>query len=266
MSLVLLDIDGTIIGPDGGVADAIWPVAERVREAGVRLAVCTGRTHAGVALDIARRLDAGAPHIFHNGALVSTADGELLDTAPLGQNVLRKLVGHARRLDATIEFYTTGEVFVDEITPKCARHAEVLEIEPVARDLEQVLAEEEVIRAHWIIEPELLDEALAVELPSCNASSATSPALPSMAFISVTSTEASKGTGARFAAKHVGVDLSEVVGVGDSMSDIPMLEAVGHPFAMADGDPKVCAKFPCVGPLGENGVIEALEYALRRSR
>ncbi|WP_168210659.1 HAD-IIB family hydrolase [Persicimonas caeni] len=266
MSLVLLDIDGTLLGADGGVDAAIWSAAERLRDAGLRLAVCTGRTHSGVALDIARRLDAGAPHIFHNGALVTTADAEpkLLHSAPLGADVLRRLVGHARRLEATIEFYTAGEVYVDRITTECARHAEVLDIAPVERDLEGVLIDEEVIRAHWIIDPALLDQALAVDLPACNASSATSPALPKDAFISVTSAHVSKGTGAVFAAEHLGVDLADVVGVGDSMSDIPMLDAVGHPFAMADGDPQVCERFRTCGPVDQNGVIEALEFALRR--
>lgn len=265
MGLVLLDIDGTLLGADGGVDEAIWPVAEKLRHAGLRLAVCTGRTHSGVALDIARRLDPGAPHIFHNGALLTTADEKpkLLHTVPLGVDILRRLVNHARRLDATIEFYTTGEVYVDRITPECARHADVLEISPVERDLEQVLGEEEVIRAHWIVEPGLLDEAIAVDLPSCNASSATSPALPDSAFISVTSARASKGTGAFLAAEHLNVDLADVVGVGDSMSDIPMLEAVGHPFAMADGDPKVCKLFRTCGPVDKNGVIHALEFAMR---
>jgi Cof subfamily protein (haloacid dehalogenase superfamily) len=257
-----LDIDGTILGPSGGVDDAIWPVVERVRDAGVRLAVCTGRTHAGVALRIARRLDASAPHIFHNGALITTANGELLDSTPLGADVLERLVEHARKLGATIEFYTTGDVFVDEITPECARHAEVLDISPIARDLERVLAQEEVIRAHWILAPDLVAAALDVALPACNASTATSPALPDSAFISVTSADASKGTGAVFAANHLGVDLVDVVGVGDSPSDVPMLEQVGHPFVMADGAPALCERFRVCGPVTENGVIEALEFAL----
>ncbi len=257
MSLILLDLDGTIIGQDGGVAEAIWRAAEKLRARGVRLAVCTGRTHAGVALRIAERLDAEAPHIFHNGALITTATGHVLDTTPLGKAALRRLVAHARRLEVTVEFYTPGDVYVDRITDECARHADVLEISPVERDLDEVVATEEVIRAHWIIDPELIDAALDVDTPHSNTSTATSPALPGLGFISVTHERASKGTGAAFAADYLGVDLADVIGVGDSHSDIPMLERVGHPFVMADGDAELCRRFPTVGAVGDDGVLEA---------
>lgn len=262
MSLILLDLDGTIIGKDGGVSPAVWRAAQKLRAAGVRLAACTGRTHAGVALEIARRLDAEAPHIFHNGALITTASGRVLDTTPVAKPALGRLVERARQMDVTIEFYTPGDVYVDRITPECQWHAETLDIAPVERDLVEVAADEEVIRAHWIIEPDRIDEALAVDTPGCNTSTATSPALPGMGFISVTDAKASKGTGAAFAANYLGVDLRDVVGVGDSHSDIPLLEAVGHPFAMADGAPELCERFPTVGGVDEDGVLEAFERVL----
>jgi Cof subfamily protein (haloacid dehalogenase superfamily) len=264
VSLVLLDIDGTMLGPGGVVDDAIWSVVERLRDAGLRLAVCTGRPHTGVAGDIAERLDASAPHIFHNGALIITADGDLLESHALGKDVLEKLVSHARQLGAIIELYTTGNIFVDEITARCARHAEVLGISPVARDLEDVLENEVVIRAHWMVAHDQVEAALAVDLPACNASSSSSPALPDSTFISVTHADASKGTGAAFAAKHLGVELADVVGVGDSQNDLPMLEVVGHPFVMADCAPELCERFRMCGSVDDNGVIEALEFALRR--
>ncbi len=264
MSLVLLDIDGTLIGPTGRVDDAVWAAASRARGAGVRLAVCTGRTHAGVALEIAERLDADAPHIFHNGALVTTATGHILSSTPVRDQALRALIDHARRLDATLELYTTGEIYVDRITPECAHHAEVLEIEVFERDLDVVLEDEEVIRGHWILTDTPADEALAVDLPDCNASTATSPALPDYSFISVTHVDASKGSAAAFAADHLGVDLADVVGVGDSDSDVPMLERVGHPFAMGDSDPELLERFPNLDGVDAHGVIEALEFARRR--
>ena len=52
--LILLDIDGTLIGSSGTVKDCVWDAADRVREAGVRLAVCTGRPCGGVAQKVAR--------------------------------------------------------------------------------------------------------------------------------------------------------------------------------------------------------------------
>lgn len=264
--LVLLDIDGTLIGPGGDVSKTIWPVAERLRRRGARIAVCTGRTHAGVAMRIAERLDPGAPHVFHNGALVTTTHGEVLHTAPLGAETLVRLKDHARELDATIEFYTPDAIFVDAITPECRVHADVLEIEPVERDLDEVIGAEGVIRAHWIVDAESIDDAVALELPDAQVGVATSPALPDSVFASVTRADSDKGSGARFAAQYLGYDVAEAVAVGDSVGDIPLLEAVGYPFAMGDGHAEVIdGTYPLLGGIDEDGVIEALEFALERT-
>lgn len=263
--LILLDIDGTLIGESGQVADEIWSEVDRLRAAGARMAVCTGRTHEGVALEIARRLDPSAPHIFHNGALVCTAEGEVLDSSPISRGALSTLVSHARGTGKTLELYTTGGIFVDRITPACARHADVLDIEVSERNLRDVLENEQVIRAHWILRPAQFDSALEASrsIEGVNASSATSPALPGSVFISVTDARASKGSGAIFAAEHLGLELGGVIGVGDSDSDVPMLERVGHPFIMGDATADLRERFPCVGPVAEHGLLEALAYADR---
>ena len=43
-SLIALDIDGTLIGPDGRVSSANRRAVARAREAGVRVVLCTGRS------------------------------------------------------------------------------------------------------------------------------------------------------------------------------------------------------------------------------
>jgi hydroxymethylpyrimidine pyrophosphatase-like HAD family hydrolase len=47
--LVILDLDGTMIGQSGQVSQAVWAAVERAREDGIKLALCTGRPNLGVA-------------------------------------------------------------------------------------------------------------------------------------------------------------------------------------------------------------------------
>src|SRR5690606_34529780 len=107
--LVLLDLDGTVIGLDGQVSPEVWEAAARAREAGVRIAVCTGRAACGVALDVAKRLDPDAPHIFHNGALMLAGE-EVLLCEELPAEPLREVVAHARQHTLTVELYTTHDI------------------------------------------------------------------------------------------------------------------------------------------------------------
>ncbi|RDV38202.1 HAD family phosphatase [Bradymonadaceae bacterium TMQ3] len=258
--MVLLDLDGTVIGPDGTVAREVWEAAERAREAGVRIAVCTGRAACGVALEVAQRLDPGAPHIFHNGALMLMGD-EVLHCEELPAGPLRAVVEHARHHTLRVELYTTHDIFVDGICERCAHHAEVLGQKVVERDLMEVLRSERVVRAHWIVAPEDIDRVVALELAGCEVGQASSPALPESLFASVTRRGVSKGSAARRAALRLGVDLRRTMAVGDSPGDLPMLDVVGLPRVMADGHPELVARYASVPGVDAHGAVRALEEA-----
>ena len=42
--LICLDVDGTLVGSSGEVPDEVWRATDALRERGVRLAVCSGRS------------------------------------------------------------------------------------------------------------------------------------------------------------------------------------------------------------------------------
>ena len=55
-----------IVGASGIVHPKVWAAVERAQEAGIRLALCSGRAAFGVALEYARRLDPSGWHMFQN--------------------------------------------------------------------------------------------------------------------------------------------------------------------------------------------------------
>jgi hypothetical protein len=261
-TIAFLDIDGTLIGSSGGVSEPVWRAAEQVRRAGGRLAICTGRPFGGVAGAIAERLDPDAPHIVMNGALVRTTT-EILFTRGLDAATIAPMIEASRRWGATLELYTPERHYVDEITPECARHAEILEIEPTAEDLEAVAEREEIMKTHWIIPHAMVDRALGLDLPACEAEVANSPTMPDVSFISVTRRGVDKGMAARQAVRRLDTSLQQAWGVGDSESDRPMLEAVGHPFVMANGIEQLRGTYPTVGEVDADGVLEVFERMRR---
>ena len=69
-----------------------------------------------------------------------------------------------------------------------------------------------------------------------------------------------KGKGIRIAAEAMGFDLSDTIGVGDSMNDIEMIETVGYSVCMGDGSPTLKAKSDYVcPPLEPDGLAAAFE-------
>ena len=100
--LAILDLDGTLIGASGQVDACVWEAAARARDAGVRLALCTGRPGFGAAARIARRIDPDTPHIFQNGAQVTYLDGDTLQVSGLRERAVKALVRAARELSAAL--------------------------------------------------------------------------------------------------------------------------------------------------------------------
>lgn len=261
--LVVLDLDGTVIGSDGQVRQCVWEAAARACEAGVKVAVCTGRPAFGVALRIAERLGPDNPHVFQSGAHVGYPDGRTIQVTALREADVRALIATARSEGAVLELYTPSELFVERRTTLSERHAKLLGVTAIVRDLEDVAAREPVVRAQWVA-PLGEHEALLEGIPEgITAATATSPALPGIAFVNMTRAGTSKASALAALAKHLRVPLKDVMAVGDSENDVPMLDIVGHPRVVANGAPAVLARYERVVPsVEECGAAEALDEAI----
>jgi Cof subfamily protein (haloacid dehalogenase superfamily) len=261
--LVVLDLDGTVIGADGDVRECVWQAVERAHGAGVKLAACTGRPAAGVAERVAARLGPRNPHVFQSGALVSDPTGDTLHVAALREAVVLQLVEHARVLGLALELYTPTTLYVERRTPITEAHARMIGVTALVRDLREVGRIEPVIRGQWVVAAERQAEVEALPLEGAQLSSATSPALPNTAFVSVTRAGVSKGSAVRLLAETLHIDLKDVMAVGDSIGDLPMLEVVGHPMVMADAPESLRGRFPTLAKgVEECGVVAALDLAL----
>ena len=261
--LVIFDLDGTIIGSKGHVADCVWQAVEKAKEAGMKFAVCTGRPCFGTAQKVAKRLAPNSPHIFQSGAQIAYPNGEAVKVFALKEAQTRKLVEQARKLNLTLELYTPTTLFVERKTPISESHAKMIGVTPIVRDMNDVVENEPVVRAQWVIQTDQEQRLELDTLEGLKASTAVAPALKDTMFISITQADVSKGTATHILADTLKIDLKNIVGVGDSTGDIPMLEAVGFPVVMGDAPESLKEQFEVVaGSVEECGVVAVIEQAL----
>lgn len=260
--LVVLDLDGTLIGASGKVEPCIHDAVDRVLNAGIRLALCTGRPGFGVALRVAERIGPSNPHIFQNGAQIAYPDGEILQVSALREADTRALIDLARDIGYVLELYTPTALYVERSTDISEKHARMLGATALVRDLREVAETEPVVRAQWVVSDEQLPALQRTELPGTEQSRATSPALPGAHFVSVTRSGISKGSAVRELAGAMRVPLERIMAVGDSVGDLPMLDIVGRPVAMANAEPQLLERFETVPSVEQCGGAEALLRAL----
>ncbi|MCA9835488.1 MAG: HAD family phosphatase [Trueperaceae bacterium] len=263
LPLVILDLDGTIIGKSGQVEACIWDIVERAKDKGMRFSVCTGRPNLGVARRVAERLGPNNPHIFQNGAHIALSSGDSIEISGLKSSATLELINFARTKGLVLELYTPNTLYVERRTPISEAHAKMIGVQAIVKDLEEVLATEPIIRAQWVIPTEALELALSAKPSGTQHGVATASAQPGTYFVSITKEGVSKGSAVGTLCKHLKLDKDQAMGIGDSVGDIPMLEAVAHPRVMANSPQELLDVYPSTPDDVDNcGAVDAIQEAL----
>ena len=267
IGLILIDVDGTLTGTGGAIDRAVWPALERARELGVHSAICTGRPGFALARDYAQRVEPNGFHIFQNGAAVQRTDGTLGLVSTLPGAAYRGMVEAARREATPLEVYTPTGVYLERTSNLTERHAQVIGLEPVIRDV--LAVEGPVVRVQWVVPDADLPrfEAITAGFPDLELNTATQHDMPGVTFSSVTRRGTSKVSAARWLAEHHGLGLEQVAMVGDGDGDLETIRAVGLGIAMGNATDRVKAVArQVVGHVDEGGLAQAIGIALSGER
>ena len=261
IQLICIDVDGTMVGSSGEVADATWAAAERMRARGVRLAICSGRPAFGKTRGYAERLDADGWHVFQNGASVVHLPGGNTRSRPLAPAAVRALIARSRATGRPLELYGHAGHAVEMDVPRTRQHAVLLGIPFVLRDLLAFGAS--VVRAQWLLPHHEVDDVLAEPHDGLTLSHSLSPVMPDTSFLNVTPDGVDKGEAVRVVAREYGVPLERVMMVGDGANDVPVMRIVGAAVAMGNAEPAALeAAHHHVGDVDRGGLVEALALAL----
>ncbi len=124
--LLVLDVDGTVTNSRHEVTAATCEAVARIRAAGIRVVLATGRRYRDT-LPVAARLGISGPLITASGALVKrTTDHATLARAEFGPGVLAGVVaeivaaGHEREVAVAAPVPTASpraSIFIAEVSP-----------------------------------------------------------------------------------------------------------------------------------------------------
>jgi Cof subfamily protein (haloacid dehalogenase superfamily) len=264
IALILIDIDGTLVGTNAVIAESTWVALAEARRRGVHLALCTGRPCSGTAVTYAHEVSPHEPHIFQSGAVVAYPDGRVVQVTEFPMESYRAQVEMARSSGLAFEVYTATECFVERQTALTLSHAEAIGLSPVVvPDLLSI--DGPVVRVQWIVPWDIWPpyEAAIRADQRPEVSVARHPDLPQACFTSVTAQGISKASAALTLARHYGLGLAETAMIGDGDNDLGVLSVVGLPMAMGNATDAVKAAAAHVfGDVDEDGFAEAVAYAL----
>jgi 5-amino-6-(5-phospho-D-ribitylamino)uracil phosphatase len=266
--MLVVDVDGTLIGRDRHVSPRVRAAVRAALDAGALVTLATGRWFRS-AQPVAAELGLELPIILHNGALVKDSlTGEVLDHCHLPLPMARAAIGLIERHGLQPIVYENafgGELMVagpSELdSPSTARYLATKEVAlRRARRGELALVDDPLELV--VVDTAQRAEPLLLELARGPWRTVTSMStlVPEARFVEILSPDCSKTNAIRHLAGRWGVDLAEVVAVGDNFNDLDMIEAAGLGVAMGNAPPEVRARADWVAPpVEQDGLALAIE-------
>jgi HAD superfamily hydrolase (TIGR01484 family) len=241
-TVLAIDLDGTLIGRDQRISPVVSASVKRISEV-LNVCIVSGREPSDV-LAFAKELGLKSPQVSDNGAMIlDPSDRTVIWYSALGRENAEKIIN---LLDvwqiAFIASYVGGTVR----DVKSIANQDFIRVS--ALDLEQHIADKLV--SHFDDISYL--HVVKVSLP-----------YNGMWAVDFTYTGVTKGAAIRRLARILNVPTKEIIAVGDSYNDLPLLKECGLKIAMGDApyDLKIIADY--VAPSVElNGLAVAIEQII----
>ena len=240
--LLIVDIDGTLVGKEGTVSDEDREALGRVGDSGIKISLGTGRAFQSCSevLDV---LSLDGYHVFCDGALVysPTHQNEVYVEA-LDKAVVKRAIEFARQNEMNLDLYSTTRYFVEQETWSAVVHRDYFGIPPTIADFNTLCEEERIIKAGLVaVSPQELAKARHFHREfgdSLYFSWVTTPGYPGVDFVNVIAPGVSKGKALKALISHLGITPAEVIAIGDGNNDLSLLSEAGLGVAMGNATDK----------------------------
>lgn len=272
---IACDLDGTLLGRDLKVHPDDVAAVRQAQEAGLHVAICTGRNPVE-SFTVAHPLNLRGPGVFVNGSVIADMQtGRANGITPIG----------ADRLDKLVEFFGSlgHAVLVLAVDPANGLPQYVITQhgKPHRATVEWLVANKMKAREQETIDPQMYGRivraTIVVDVPesaeiekrlaetfgdtiySCSIYSGAYDCQVIEAF----PPHINKWQGVLKLAAEINLDPARIVTVGDDINDIEMLQNASLSFAMGTASPAVqrCAKH-VTGSQREGGVAQAIRQVL----
>lgn len=260
LRLLVSDVDGTLVARDKSLPPSAVAAAQRLREAGVLLAVVSARPPFGMRY-VAEGVRADAVAGF-NGGTILDADGVVVEQHLLPEDAGRDALALLAERDVPSWLFTTDEWLITDP----GAHYVPLETHTVRQEPRVVPDLAPYLGACGKIVGSTADHghlaAVEGEMQAALGGRATARR-SQLYYLDVTHPDANKGFALRRLCDRLGIDPAETACIGDAPNDLPMFDVAGFTVAMGNGEDAVKARANAtVGSNDADGWAEAVDRIL----
>jgi Cof subfamily protein (haloacid dehalogenase superfamily) len=260
ISLVVADVDGTLVTQEKILTLQAEAAVKDLRAAGIDFAITSGRPPRGMAMLI-RPLALRTPIAGFNGGVFVNPDLSVIESHALESSVARRTLKLVldQGLDAWV--YTQEEWLIrDGNAPHVARETWTVKFDArvVASFTDADLAKAVKIVG---VSDDLQRVATCEKIAQSALGETASAARSQPYYLDVTHPQANKGTVITSLSRRLGIPPGEIVTIGDMPNDVLMFQNSGFSIAMGNASDEVKAQASAVSDSNED---EGFAKAMRR--
>lgn len=238
-SLVLLDLDGTLVDSDLQVSVNTKKLLKRLEKRGVPIVLCSARAPMGVEL-VGKQVGLGSPIVCYSGSLILDTDRSILTDRGISRDdaVSFKQFAKLNFPDITVCSYMYDIWLVDDAgDPYNVMLAERNQCEAITGSLDAALKGDGHVHKMMCMgqphEIRRLQDAAAGRFPAMEFVRSGD------IFLEVLTRGVSKLTAMECLREHYRVDMEQIVAIGDYYVDIDMISRAGLGIAMGNSPDEV---------------------------
>lgn len=274
IKLIAIDIDGTLLNPDGQITPRTCGAIQAAQNAGMIVTLATARRYFSTK-QIAEALEMDLPLIVYDGALiVNHPAGAILHSQTLSPQIAGQVVEIFQRqrvqpvvqpCECVLEEVLTGPAEYDH--PELATYISFAENRLRRLPYAQLCAgQADPLRVVAFASLEAIERLIPEISPLTCSWHAISQGSYNCAELAIMHPGCSKASAVAALAAYYHIPLSQVMAIGDNINDLAMLKSAGWGVAMGQAPASVKAAARVVTTSNEeDGVALAIErYALAR--
>jgi len=240
ISLVLADVDGTLVTEDKVLTARAQAAVRRLGEVGIRFAITSGRPPRGMAM-LFDPLQLTTPIAGFNGGLFVKRDLSIVEQKTLPADVAAKAIELIRGHDLDAWVYRGNDWLITKANaPHVDREAWTVKFQAkVVADFRDELGD----AAKIVGVSDDLDKVKRCETDAQAAFGDRATAARSQPYyLDVTHKDANKGAVVAYLSAHLGVPTEEIATIGDQPNDVLMFKRSGLSIAMGNASDEVKAE------------------------
>lgn len=230
IKLVVTDLDGTLLNSEQKVSTENKEAVRAAVDSGVVVTIATGRMYSS-ALPYAKQLAIDVPIITYNGAVIQSVNGKVIFERFVEPTLVKAVAAFCRERNWYVQIYSDDNLYFAEHNDKAKSYEELAGIKGIAVGDKLYDLDSRVPK--MLVMTDTAEETDGyIEMLQSKFEGKLFVVKSNPTYIEIVSPAVNKAAALTILREKLQIDKADVMAIGDSGNDIPMLKEAGKSVAM----------------------------------